>query len=129
MPFRVLGNFKIEPRNRVGVCLPIRCIRAFRGYHAGMTHILKSNRWLGYAAPVSIVLFLTLPLVLSPFIDTSSPVMATALLGLVVFGLFAAVRGLFVGSKWSRICAGLAWPFWAWALHSLVAALSRARIH
>jgi len=89
-----------------------------------MTHILKSDRWLGYGALISIALLFVVP----RLSDTSQPALETALMGVAVFGLFAGLRGVFVGGKLSRVCAGLTWPFWAWMIYSLISALTRAKI-
>jgi hypothetical protein len=90
-----------------------------------MTHILKSDRWLGYAA-----LVLAAVVILTPFIFRRD-----ALVGFIDIyclgpvGLYLSIRGLFVGHLPCRICAGLALVVFGWLLYSLIVTFSSVRIH
>jgi hypothetical protein len=90
-----------------------------------MTHILKSDRWLGYAALAFAAVVILTPLIfrgdaLIGFIDVYC-------LGPV--GLYLSIRGSFVGRMPCRICAWLALGIFGWLLYSLVVTFSSVRIH
>lgn len=83
-----------------------------------MTHMFKSNRWLGYAALIcAALMFLT-----SRFRLGSEPLHVLAVISLFMFGIYCSVRGLFSGPWFNRICAGLAMVYWGWIVYSITRA-------
>jgi hypothetical protein len=80
-----------------------------------MTHAFRNDKWLGYAALACSALML-LQWRLGVGSESCRVVIA---LSLFVVGAYCAVRGMFIGRWPSRLCAGLAVLFWAWALYSL----------
>jgi hypothetical protein len=89
-----------------------------------MTHIVKSERWLGYAALLCAAFVVIVP----RFSIYSQPFFGAAVICVAVLGVYSGMRGFFVGSKLSRVCAALTWPYWAWIIFSLLVALMRAKI-
>ena len=93
-----------------------------------MTHIFKSNRWLGYAALVSAAAVIALCLVDSHFSRGQSLTVVSLIYCLSPLGAYFAIRGLFGGSVANRICAGLALLYFVWMIYSVVVALNAAKI-
>jgi uncharacterized membrane protein len=89
-----------------------------------MVHIIKSDRWLGYAALVCAAIVILVPWLIQR--ESLAVVFVVYCLG--PFGLFLALRGVFVGRWPSRICAGVALIFFGWLLYSFIAALMSAKI-
>jgi prepilin signal peptidase PulO-like enzyme (type II secretory pathway) len=87
-----------------------------------MFHIVKSDRWIGYAALICAV-------VVFPANRTLDSVDPAAQGGLIPFfiwlfltplGLYFALRGVFVGHWPSRVCAGVALVFFIWLVYSYI---------
>ncbi len=75
-----------------------------------MTHMFKSNKYLGYTAlSCAALIFLATRLRPGP-----EPLYILALICLLVVGIYCSVRGLFSGTWSNRICAGLSvvWLIW-----------------
>jgi hypothetical protein len=87
-----------------------------------MKQILKSDKWIGYAALACAALVaITQKIVLvSGFVHVVH-VMFIVCFG--VFGLYCGVRGIFVGGRLSRICAGFSMLFWAWLIYTIIVVL------
>jgi hypothetical protein len=80
-----------------------------------MTDTFKSGRWLGYAALTCVLLlFLATRLNLGQLRQESLYILA--LISLLVFGIYCGVRGLFSGTWWNRICAGISLVYLIWML-------------
>jgi len=85
---------------------------------------MTRDTWLGYAALFSVALIA----VASRFSAGSEAVRAVIGISLTVFGVYCAVRGVFVGGIPARICAGLSLVFWCFIAYLLFAAITHARI-
>jgi hypothetical protein len=92
-----------------------------------MIHILKSNRWTGYAALICAAVVTSL-LWIDAHAHGETLAAIMTVYCLAPLGAYFAVRGLFVGSLPSRICSGLALVFFGWMLYSLIAGYTNARI-
>jgi len=78
-----------------------------------MTHMFKSDRWLGYAAlTCAALIFLA-----TRFRPGPEPLYVLALISLLVFGICCGVRGLFSGTWLNRICAGLSVVYLTWRVY------------
>ena len=93
-----------------------------------MIHILKSDRWLGYAALVCAVAVTLLDLLDAHFSHGPSASVVIPIYLLSPLGAYLAIRGLFGGSAANRICAGLAVLYFAWVACSVIMALNAAKI-
>jgi len=89
-----------------------------------MIAALQNDKWLGYAALFAVALIT----IASRFSVGSEPVRAVVGISLMVFGVYCAIRGVFVGNIPSRICAGLSLVFWSFIAYLLFAAITHARI-
>jgi hypothetical protein len=78
----------------------------------GMTHTFKSGSWLGYAALTCAAL-----LFLATQLHPGSVPMLVALISLPVFGIYCGARGLFSGTWFNRICAGLSMVCFIWMFY------------
>ncbi len=78
-----------------------------------MTHTLKSAKWLGYAALTCVaLLFFATRLRPGP-----EPLYILAIIFLLVFGIYCAIRGLFSGTWSNRICAAVSVLFLIWMVY------------
>jgi hypothetical protein len=93
-----------------------------------MIHILKSDRWLGYAAFVCAIAVTLLGLLDTQFSRGQSALVVIPIYCLSPLGAYLAIRGLFGGSVANRVCAGLALLFFVWLAYSLIIALNAAKI-
>jgi hypothetical protein len=90
-----------------------------------MIYITKSDRWLGYTALVCAATAILM------FWNIRHELLAVAVMVcLGPFGLYLALRGLFVGSWLSRICAFVALAAFGWLTYMFIAAITaHAKIH
>jgi hypothetical protein len=93
-----------------------------------MIHILKSDRWLGYAALVCAVVVTLLGWLDAYLSRGQSALVVIPIYCLSPLGAYLAIRGLFGGSVSNRVCAGLALLFFVWIAYSLIMALNAAKI-
>jgi hypothetical protein len=94
-----------------------------------MTHIVKSDRWLGYGALICAVA------VIFSFSNAKLPAGQAGLLPVIIcvcfgpLGFYFSLRGVFVGRWPNRVFAGLAlvyFGYWAlWIIHDLLTPLAR----
>lgn len=77
-----------------------------------MIKIHKSNGWTGYAALICAAVLTLVPLAFDFRRQDVAGLVFTICLG--IFGLYFALRGLFLGSLPNRICAGVTLVYFAW---------------
>ena len=90
----------------------------------GMTHALNSDRWLGYATLICVVLTVVMPR--CAFLPEDMRFALAA--SVAVLGLYCGLRGVLLGRWLSRACAGVSLVFWVWLLYSLMLAFRSVRI-
>jgi len=79
-----------------------------------MTHIIKSDRWLGYGALICAIA------VIISVSNAKLPAGQAGLLPVIIciclgpLGFYLSMRGVFVGSWLSRVIAGLALIYFGW---------------
>ena len=91
-----------------------------------MFHIVKSDRWIGYAALICAVVVFPADRIL----DSVDLEARGGLIPFFIFiilsplGLYFALRGVFVGHWPSRVCAGVALVFFVWLVYSFIMELA-----